>query len=100
MPQHVAVHEKWESAGFASSRDHALIASNAQGCPTLTDEHIDACRGLTLEPPQGAKFSAPNRVNAGRAALGAPNVQFASLEVDVIPTQGHELAGAQAVAVG
>jgi hypothetical protein len=27
-------------------------------------------------------------------------VQFAGLEVDIIPTQGHKLAGAQAVAVG
>jgi hypothetical protein len=39
-------------------------------------------------------------VNAGRAALGAPNVQFPGLEVDIIPPQGHELAGSQAVAVG
>ena len=39
-------------------------------------------------------------MNAGRAALGAPNVQFPGLEVDIIPTQGHELAGSQAVAVG
>jgi hypothetical protein len=45
-------------------------------------------------------FSASDRVNAGRAALGAPNVQFAGLEVDIIPSQGHELAGSQAVAVG
>jgi len=36
----------------------------------------------------------------GRAALGAPNVQFPGLEVDIIPSQGHELAGSQAVAVG
>src|SRR5262249_8775391 len=54
MPQHVTVNEEGEARGFASSRDHALIASNAQGCQALTDEHIDACRGLTLEPPQGA----------------------------------------------
>jgi hypothetical protein len=27
-------------------------------------------------------------------------VQFPGLEVDIIPTQGHELAGSQAVAVG
>ena len=39
-------------------------------------------------------------MNAGRAALGAPNVQFPGLEVDIIPSQGHELAGSQAVAVG
>jgi hypothetical protein len=39
-------------------------------------------------------------VNAGRAAFGAPNVQFPGLEVDIIPSQGHELAGSQAVAVG
>jgi hypothetical protein len=39
-------------------------------------------------------------VNAGRAALGTPNVQFPGLEVDIIPSQGHELAGSQAVAVG
>src|SRR5262249_57816263 len=39
-------------------------------------------------------------MNAGRAALGTPHVQFAGWEVDVIPTQGHQLAGSQAVAVG
>ena len=39
-------------------------------------------------------------MNAGCAALGAPNVQFPGLEVDIIPSQGHELAGSQAVAVG
>ena len=39
-------------------------------------------------------------MNAGRAALGAPNVQFPGSEVDIIPPQGHELAGSQAVAVG
>jgi len=39
-------------------------------------------------------------VNAGRAALGTFNVQFPGLEVDIIPSQGHELAGSQAVAVG
>ena len=39
-------------------------------------------------------------MNAGRAALGPSNVQFPGLEVDIIPTQGHELAGSQAVAVG
>jgi hypothetical protein len=27
-------------------------------------------------------------------------VQFPGLEVDIIPSQGHELAGSQAVAVG
>ena len=70
------------------------------GVPALRDEHIDALRRLTLEPPQGAQLTAPDRVNAGRAALGAPNVQFPGLEVDIIPTQGHELAGSQAVAVG
>jgi hypothetical protein len=32
-------------------------------------------------------------VNAGRAALGTSNVQFPGLEVDIIPSQGHELAG-------
>jgi hypothetical protein len=32
-------------------------------------------------------------MNAGRAALGTANVQFAGLEVDVIPSQGHQLAG-------
>jgi len=48
MPQHVAVNEEGEARGFASPRNHALIASNAQGCQALTDEHIDACRGLTL----------------------------------------------------
>ena len=39
-------------------------------------------------------------MDTGRAALGAPNVQFPGLEVDVIPTQGHKFAGSQAVAVG
>ena len=41
-----------------------------------------------------------DRVNANRAALGAPYVQLAGLEVDIVPTQGHELAGSQTVAVG
>src|SRR5262245_35600924 len=48
MAQHVAVNEKGEARGLASPRDHALIAGNAEGCQALTDEHIDACRGLTL----------------------------------------------------
>src|SRR5262245_5530089 len=48
VPQHVAVNEEAEARGLASPRDHALIASNAQGCQTLTDEYIDARRGLTL----------------------------------------------------
>ena len=48
MPQHVTVNEEGEARGLASPRDHALIAGNAQGCQALTDEHIDACRGLTL----------------------------------------------------
>jgi Bacterial extracellular solute-binding protein, family 7 len=48
MPQHVTVDEKWESGGLASPRDHALIAGNAEGCQALTDEDMDACRGLTL----------------------------------------------------
>ena len=39
-------------------------------------------------------------MNAGRPALGASNVQFAGLEVDIIPSQGYEFAGSQAVAVG
>jgi len=54
MPQHVAVNEEGEARGFASSCDHALIAGNAEGCEALTDEYIDACRGLTLQPPQSA----------------------------------------------
>ena len=57
--------------------------------------------GLALfQPPQGTQLTATDRVNAGRAALGAANVQFPGLEVDIIPTQGYELAGPQAVAVG
>src|SRR5262245_53404080 len=48
MPQQVAVNEEGEARGLASPRDHALIASNAEGCPALTDEYIDACRGLSL----------------------------------------------------
>jgi hypothetical protein len=48
MPQHVTVNEEGEARGLASPRDHALIAGNAQGCQALTDEDIEACRGLTL----------------------------------------------------
>ena len=48
MPQHVTVNEEGEARGLASPRDHALIAGNAEGSQALTDEHIDACRGLTL----------------------------------------------------
>src|SRR4029434_5939701 len=48
MPQHVAVNEEREARGLASPRDHALIVGNAEGCQALTDEHIDACGGLTL----------------------------------------------------
>ena len=48
MPQHVTVNEEGEARGLASPRDHALIAGNTQGCQALTDEHIDACRRLTL----------------------------------------------------
>ena len=48
MPQHVAVNEKGKARGFASPRDHALIAGNAEGCQALTDEHIDAGRASRL----------------------------------------------------
>jgi hypothetical protein len=39
-------------------------------------------------------------VNAGVAALGTADVQFAGLEINVIPTQRNKLRGAQAVPVG
>jgi hypothetical protein len=48
----------------------------------------------------GGRVALSDRVDTSRTALGAPNVQFPGLEVDIIPTQGHELAGSQAVAVG
>jgi hypothetical protein len=39
-------------------------------------------------------------VNAGRAALGAPNVQFAGREVDIVPAQGNQLRSPQTVPIG
>jgi hypothetical protein len=46
------------------------------------------------------QLTAANRVDASCAAFRTPYVQFAGLEIDVVPSQGHELAGSQAVAVG
>ena len=55
VPQHVAVDREWEARGLASPRDHALIASHAQGRQALRHEHIDACTGVSrLQPAQGA----------------------------------------------
>jgi len=39
-------------------------------------------------------------VNAGRAALGAPNVQFPGREVDIVPAQGNQLRSPQTVPIG
>ena len=44
MAQHMAVDEEPEPRCFTGTRNHALIASNAQRRATLADEHVSAWR--------------------------------------------------------
>jgi hypothetical protein len=52
MPQHVRVDEERETSGFASPRNHALIAGNAQRRQALGHEDIDATNTLRHFPLQ------------------------------------------------
>jgi hypothetical protein len=59
-------------------------------------------RGMNLLIARAAyREAAPaKRVHARYSALGPPHMQLAGPEVDVVPPQRHELASAQAMAIG
>jgi hypothetical protein len=89
-----------EARRLSSPRNHALVASHAQGRQALGSEQVEPRLPLALQAAQGAEFSPTDRVDAGRSALGAAHMQLAGPEIDIVPAQGDKLAGAQPVAVG
>jgi hypothetical protein len=48
VPQHVAMNRERKACGLARAGNHPLIASDAERCQALRDEHIDALWCLTL----------------------------------------------------
>lgn len=97
VPKHVAVDKEREAGSVRRAGHHALVAGHAQRRQALGYEDMDrpqAVGGLALEPAQRTQLLAAEGVDRGHAALGAPHMQLAGREVDVVPTQGNKLAGA------
>ena len=80
-----------EACGLSGSCNHPLITCHAQRRQALRNEYIAARLALALQTAQSPELAPIDRMNAGRPALGAADMQFAGLEVDVVPSQGHKL---------
>src|SRR3954468_7336344 len=100
MAQHMAADLEREGCRLTSPRNHALIASDAQGRQALGSEQVEPRLPFPLQAAQGTEFAPTDRVDASRPALGAAHMQLAGPEIDIVPAQGDKLAGAQPVAVG
>ena len=87
---------------LAGTGDHALVSSYAPRRQPLRDKDIhgpSALGGFPLQPPQSAHFLAAQGVDTRHSAFGTPDVEFPAGKVDVVPPQGHEFAGPQAVSI-
>src|SRR5262249_13139037 len=100
VAQHMAADLEREARRLTSARNHALVTCHAQGRQTLGAEHVEPQLPLPLQASHGAELAPTDRVDAGRPALGAAHMQLAGAEIDIVPSQGDKLAGAQPVAVG
>jgi len=97
----MGMHREPEAGGFADARHQLANGRGGQGASPLGREHVGAGRLLLpLEPPEGLDLGPSKRMGGGEAALESNNVQQASREIHLLPTESHQLAYAEAVAAG
>jgi hypothetical protein len=99
VPQHVRMNEKGEFGGHARPGDHALISSCGERGATFRNEDVWGRWRFAQELAQCPAFPGPYRMHAGIPALGPTHMQAPGGEVDVVPSQRHDLRGSEAVAV-
>ena len=103
VAQHVAVNAEPEAGSLTSTSDHALIPGHRERRQALGNEDVHRACPLgcfPLEPSQRPQLLPAQRMHTRHAALGATDVQLAGGEVDIVPTQRHQLTRPQAMAVG
>src|SRR5262249_46471843 len=100
VAQHMRMDREAKPGGFAGPLNHAEEACGAERRCPLAGEDVGRLRVLlALEPPQGAEFIAPDRMHGIGAALEPANVEVRSIEIDLRPLQGHQLAHTQTVPI-
>src|SRR5207253_10589939 len=85
---------------FSGPGDHLEEPRRGDRTTALGVEHVAALQIVSPHLAERPDFAAGERVRAGEAALGAPDMDAAAVELDHVPGQRAKLAGAQAVAIG
>ena len=100
VAQHVRMDLELEAGLDACALDHLREARGAEGCATLADEDELRLGRLALQSPQGPQLDAGQGMRRRRALLHAADMQARAGEVDLVPSQVHQLGRPQAVAEG
>jgi hypothetical protein len=77
VPQHVRVDRKRHASALAKARDERVKALRRHWATALRSEYMRTRRLFALQAPQGANLVTLDRMDAGRPALAAANVQAA-----------------------
>jgi hypothetical protein len=86
VPKHVGMGLERQLGDLARSFDHACEASRREWRPALRREYEWRLGVLfAVQPSQGTKFIAKDRVGAGRTLLDPAGVHRARPEVHLIP---------------
>jgi hypothetical protein len=98
MAQHVRVRLEAEIGGLTEPFYHPSNAGSGERRAALGREHERGFRVLlALQPAQCPQFVAADRMRGRRAFLDPTDGQGGRFEVDLIPLQVDQLAGAEAM---
>jgi hypothetical protein len=100
MAQHMGMHRKGEGGELAGAGEYSPDRRGAQGPALLGDKHLRCPRVVPLQAPQRPKLGAPQGVGRGGATLLAIDMQQPLGEVDLRPSEVHELRDPQSMPVG
>jgi len=101
MAEHVGMNREGEAGGLADARHELTNGRGAERPSAFRGEHVRAGGALlALEPSQGSDLRPSKGMGGREAALEPGDVQQPSGKIHLLPAERHQLAHAEAVAVG
>src|SRR3954454_18951205 len=95
MAQHVSMDREWQLSSDAKPFNQLLRAVDGKRCLALGQEHEVSMRMIAPKGSQQPQLVTLQAVNAGRAVLGALDVDGRAIEVNLLPAKIDQLANPQ-----